>query len=87
MPRTSNTDVFGIYGGDGNFNKRAQSVGSPAVNDYSLLLNNLTLTPGYHQRDYNMDGTVRNVGSPTVNDYSRFLNSLNGRSQVQMHEK
>lgn len=87
MARTSNTDVWGLYSGDGNFNKRTQTTGSPTVNDYSLLLNNLTLTPGYHQRDYNMDGTTRNTGSPTLNDYSRLLNSLNGRALTQQHEK
>lgn len=87
MTRTSNTNVWGLYSGDGNFNKRTQIIGSPAVNDYSLLLTNLTLTPGYYQRDYNMDGTVRIVGSPTVNDYSRFLQSLDGKTTVQMHEK
>jgi hypothetical protein len=87
MPRNANTDVWGLYSSDGNFNKRTQVFGSPALNDYSLLISNTTLVVGYHQRDYNMDGTVRTAGSPTLNDYSKLLNSLNTLNLVQQHEK
>jgi hypothetical protein len=87
LPRTGNTSVWGLYSSDGNFNKRVQITGSPSVNDYSLLLNSINLTPGYYQRDYNMDGTVRTTGSPNLNDYSKMLNSLNTLNAVQQHEK
>jgi len=87
LPRNGNSSVWGLYSSDGNFNKRTQITGSPAVNDYSLLLNSINLTPGYYPRDYNMDGTVRTSGSPTLNDYSKMLNALNTLNSVQQHEK
>ncbi len=87
LPRSGNSSVWGLYSGDGNFNKRAQRTGSATINDYSLLLANRTTTLGYYQRDYNMEGTTRTTGTPAQNDYSRLLNSLLTLNQINQHEK
>jgi hypothetical protein len=87
MTRVANTNVWGLYSSDGNFNKTTRLTGTPGINDYSLLLNNLTAVQGYHQRDYNMDGVARITGSPTLNDYSKLLNSVTPLNLISQHEK
>ena len=83
--------VFGTYAGNANGGlastgawKFIRMTGSPAVNDFEVLLGALggvytnTLISVYQEEDINMDGNVRMTGSPAVNDFEKMLEALGG---------
>lgn len=70
--------VYGVFSGNANTDATTRKSGPSAINDYSILLANITSTFGYYRSDFNLDGRVTKTGPAAANDYSRFINNFTG---------
>jgi hypothetical protein len=73
------TGIYGLYKGNANGDAAVRKTGTPAISDYTAILNylgtNLFLTNVYANTDVNMDAAVRKTGTPAISDYTHILNS------------